>query len=112
MMDAPTGRVCRRDQMMSCKVCGVVMWYDFDVPDDHWKRIVPAHFQARVICAGCFHRFALAGGVSRWIPDEAEDLRGMLSGPVAQREFWRGRALAAESVAEEACRRLEELEKP
>lgn len=54
---------------MSCKVCGCVMGYDFSVPDLYWKHIVPEHLRERVICAGCFHNFALAKSFSRFEPD-------------------------------------------
>lgn len=66
---SPPGRPCRRDMQMSCKVCGVVMSYDFSVTDTEWTAIVPGHLHERVICAGCFHRFALSAGVSKWEPD-------------------------------------------
>jgi len=44
------------------------------------------------------------------VADSNDDLRGMLATPTAQREFWRGRALAAEATAEEAARQLADLE--
>ena len=69
MRDAPEGRPCRADEQMSCKVCGIVMSYDFSVPDLFWVTVVPEHLQSRVICAGCFHSFALAKGIARWEGD-------------------------------------------
>ena len=68
-MKAPSPRGNRDDQQMSCKVCGVILDYDFDVPDIYWTTVVPEHLQDRVICAGCFHRFALASGTTGWEDD-------------------------------------------
>ena len=49
----------RADERMSCKRCGAVMSYDFDVPDIFWNHIVPDQYRNRVICAACFHIFSV-----------------------------------------------------
>lgn len=49
-------------QRQTCKVCGRPDKFNFDVPDDHWSRIVPDPYRRSVICLGCFDTFALAAG--------------------------------------------------
>lgn len=60
---------CRADEQMSCKLCRVVLGYDFSVPDVFWEEVVPEAYQGHVLCAGCFHTFALAKGTASWIED-------------------------------------------
>jgi hypothetical protein len=45
------------------------MGYDFSVPDLYWRAVVPEHLRERVVCAGCFHSFALAKSIARFEPD-------------------------------------------
>ena len=45
-------------QRQTCKVCGRRDYFDFHVPDEMWKTIVPPEYQNRVVCLACFDRFA------------------------------------------------------
>lgn len=42
----------------TCKVCGRIDKFNFNVPDNIWARIVPHEFQNRVVCLSCFDDFA------------------------------------------------------
>lgn len=42
----------------TCKVCGCVDKFDFHVPDEVWKKIVPSRCRNKVVCLTCFDRFA------------------------------------------------------
>ena len=42
----------------TCKACGRPDKFDFHVPDDVWKRVVPVEYQNRVVCLACFDEFA------------------------------------------------------
>lgn len=46
-----------------CKVCGRRDKFNFYVPDDVWRAIVPFRLQNRVVCLGCFDRMAKEKGV-------------------------------------------------
>ncbi|MBA7652923.1 hypothetical protein ES703_60762 [subsurface metagenome] len=41
-----------------CKVCGLPDYFNFNVPDKIWQRIVPRIYQNKVVCLPCFDRFA------------------------------------------------------
>lgn len=45
-------------QQQTCKVCGALDKFDFHVPDDVWKKVVPARYQNKVVCLPCFDKFA------------------------------------------------------
>lgn len=45
-----------------CKVCGCRDKFDFHVPDQVWKEIVPQKYQNRVVCLACFDDFASKKG--------------------------------------------------
>ena len=51
-------------QRQTCKVCGRPDKFDFTVPDDVWRRVVPPSFQNRVVCLYCFDDFAREAGES------------------------------------------------
>ena len=41
-----------------CKACGREDKFDFHVPDDIWRQVVPPELVNRVVCLGCFDEFA------------------------------------------------------
>jgi hypothetical protein len=41
-----------------CKVCGCPDKFDFHVPDTIWEKIVPSRYLNKVVCLGCFDKFA------------------------------------------------------
>lgn len=45
-------------QRQTCKVCGRPDKFNFHVPDDIWKVVVPTKLQNRVVCLYCFDAFA------------------------------------------------------
>ena len=47
----------------TCKVCGRPDKFDFNVPDEIWRAIVPLEFQRKVVCLACFDDFACKKGV-------------------------------------------------
>ena len=47
----------------TCKVCGRPDYFDFTVPDDIWKAVVPETHWNRVVCMGCFDRLARENNV-------------------------------------------------
>ena len=53
-----------RDRCQKCKVCGQADGFDFHVPDDIWRSIVPKRLQNRVVCLRCFDRFAAQKGIN------------------------------------------------
>ena len=42
----------------TCKVCGRIDKFNFDIPDNIWSKIVPKEYQNRVVCLSCFDEFA------------------------------------------------------
>lgn len=46
-----------------CKVCGRRDKFDFHVPDEVWRSIVPEQYQNHVVCLACFDDFAKDKGV-------------------------------------------------
>ena len=48
----------RDDQRQTCKACGRLTKFDFDVPDDVWAAVVPADLRNRVLYLYCFDAFA------------------------------------------------------
>jgi hypothetical protein len=53
----------RRGAHPICKVCGCLDKFDFNVPDDLWKAVVPIENQRDVVCLECFDEFAFKKGV-------------------------------------------------
>ncbi|HKA31781.1 MAG TPA: hypothetical protein VKH64_01100 [Candidatus Binatia bacterium] len=47
-----------RAQRQKCKVCGCPDKFDFHVPDTIWEKIVPPRYRNKVVCLGCFDKFA------------------------------------------------------
>jgi len=41
-----------------CKACGCADKFDFHVPDATWNEVVPEDFRNKVVCLGCFDKFA------------------------------------------------------
>jgi hypothetical protein len=56
-------------QRQNCKVCGCADKFDYHVPDTVWKKVVPADFHNKVVCLGCFDKFAFENDI-----DYAESL--------------------------------------
>lgn len=38
----------------TCKACGRVDYWNFDVPTEVWTAVIPAELRNRVVCLGCF----------------------------------------------------------
>jgi hypothetical protein len=55
--NSKTDSLVGRNQQ-TCKVCGCQDRFNFHVPDELWKSIVPLEFQNRVVCLPCFDQFA------------------------------------------------------
>jgi hypothetical protein len=53
----------RRGTHPVCRVCGCLDKFDFTVPDDLWKAVVPIKNQRDVVCLDCFDEFAFEKGV-------------------------------------------------
>jgi hypothetical protein len=47
-----------RASQQSCKSCYCSDKYNFHVPDDLWKLVVPEELRNKVVCLVCFDRFA------------------------------------------------------
>ncbi len=52
-----------------CRVCKCEDKFNFYVPDEVWREIVPPEYQNKVVCLPCFDEFARKQNVdySRWI---------------------------------------------
>ena len=48
----------RGAQRQRCKVCGCPDKFNFHVPDEIWKKVVPPRYRNKVVCLGCFDKFA------------------------------------------------------
>lgn len=48
----------KNGKRQTCKVCKCPDKFDFNVPDELWKRVVPMEYQWGVVCLDCFDRFA------------------------------------------------------
>src|SRR5262245_63292155 len=48
----------RGGKRQTCKVCRCPDKFDFSVPDEMWKRVVPLEYQQGVVCLDCFDAFA------------------------------------------------------
>ena len=46
-----------------CSACSCEEKFNFHVPDEIWKRVVPEDFQNRVVCLACFDEFASRNNV-------------------------------------------------
>jgi hypothetical protein len=51
----------RRQQ---CTVCGCEEKFNFHVPDDVWKKVLPSQYQNTVVCLSCFDNFAHEKNIS------------------------------------------------
>lgn len=54
---ANTGKI-EKAQRQTCKACGCPDKFDFHVPDRVWNEVVPREFVNKVVCLGCFDKFA------------------------------------------------------
>lgn len=50
-------------QHQRCKVCWNADGFDFKVPNDVWRAVVPPELVNRVVCLACFDRLASEAGV-------------------------------------------------
>lgn len=48
----------------TCKACGYRDKFDFTVPDEVWKAVVPPRLQNRVVCLSCFDNLAHLQGIN------------------------------------------------
>ena len=53
----------RNPQQQTCKMCGQPEKFDFRVPDDVWRAVVPLPFQNYAICLYCFDEESAAKGI-------------------------------------------------
>lgn len=51
------------EQRQTCKVCLRPDKFNFYVPDEIWRAVVPEAFVNRVVCLYCFDEFAMERGV-------------------------------------------------
>ena len=47
-----------RKHQQTCKACGQPDKFDFTLPDEVWRAILPAAFWDRVVCLFCFDEYA------------------------------------------------------
>ena len=47
----------------TCKMCGQPEKFDFHVPDEVWRSVVPPEYQTLAVCLYCFDEEAAAKGV-------------------------------------------------
>jgi hypothetical protein len=47
----------------TCSVCGCQDNFDYNVPDDLWKKVVVSEHQESVVCLKCFDNFAFEKGI-------------------------------------------------
>lgn len=52
-----------RLQRQRCKVCWNADGFNFHVPDEVWRAVVPPELQQLVVCLRCFDDFAQEKGV-------------------------------------------------
>ena len=48
----------------TCKMCGQPDKFDFHVPDELWRSVVPPEYQTFVVCLYCFDEEAAAKDVN------------------------------------------------
>ena len=48
----------------TCKMCGQPDKFDFHIPNEIWKAVVPEEFRTMVVCLYCFDEEAAAKGVN------------------------------------------------
>jgi hypothetical protein len=46
-----------------CQACGCADKFDFNVPDELWKKVVPNKLRNQAICLECFDEFAFKKGI-------------------------------------------------
>ena len=52
------GRFSPADKQQTCKVCGRSDKFNYNVPDELWKKVVPAKYHNKVVCLECFDQLA------------------------------------------------------
>lgn len=51
-------RGLRRFKRQTCGVCQSPDKFNFNVPDDLWKRVVPSRYRNKAVCLQCFDELA------------------------------------------------------
>jgi hypothetical protein len=72
-------------------VCGCEDRFDYRIPDDLWKKVIPARYRNNVVCLACFDRFASEKRV-----DYAHALKVLYF--AGERAAFRFQAVSAEAV--------------
>jgi len=54
---------CISSMRQTCKVCGRLDYWNFDVPDEIWNEVVPEAYRNCAVCLGCFDAFAAKRGM-------------------------------------------------
>lgn len=64
-VDYPAYRLTkiRTELGQTCKSCGRRDNFNFHVPDDLWRLVVPEHLSGLVVCLSCFDEFATEKGI-------------------------------------------------
>jgi hypothetical protein len=50
-------------QQQRCKSCGRLDRFNFHLPDEVWREVVPVELQGLVVCLSCFDEFAAEKGI-------------------------------------------------
>jgi len=79
--NSPT--VFRNFKRQKCRICGCEEKFNFHVPDEIWKKAVPAEHRNQVICLSCFDSFARKENIA--YSEEITDL--LFAGDKAAVEF-------------------------
>ena len=53
----------RRFMRQKCRVCRCEDKFNFYVPDEVWRSVVPAEYQNKVVCLPCFDELARKAGI-------------------------------------------------
>lgn len=53
----------RAPMQQTCKMCGQPDKFDFYVPDELWREVVPKDYQALAVCLYCFDEEAAAKSI-------------------------------------------------
>ena len=57
------GKIPRSFKRQHCRVCNCQDKFNFYVPDQVWRKVVPEPYQGVVVCLPCFDEFARARNV-------------------------------------------------
>ena len=50
-------------ERQTCKICGAIDKFDFNIPEGIWKAVVPLELQNKVVCLTCFDDLARKKGI-------------------------------------------------